>query len=120
MKQIPELWELEALFEMDAIDIYREEKVIPWVYRTINFKLTRESETLDITISPSYGSVDIWVFAGKRKILSLSLENIFGLKIEKVNNKEILHILFNEDDSIENFFIETKPNIMVCCKHAII
>jgi hypothetical protein len=81
--------------------------------------LQENLEKIDITISPSYGSIDIWVFAGDRRILNLSLENIYGLKIEKIHDKEILHILFNDSDSIETFYIETKPNIVVYGKHEI-
>lgn len=38
MKSIPELWELIALFEMEPVYVYGEEKEIPWFYNTINFK----------------------------------------------------------------------------------
>jgi hypothetical protein len=118
MKEIPELWKLIALFEMEPVYIYGEEMEIPWFYRTINFKLKRENETLDITISPAEGIVDIWLLVGDRDILKINLENVESMKIEKLNGKEILHILFSNDDVIEKFFIETKPQIFLYCGKA--
>jgi len=118
VKEIPELWELIGLFEMEPVYVYGEEKGIPWFYSTINFKLQRQNETLDITISPANGIVDIWLFAGDRKIMNISLEKVVGMKIEKLNSKEILHILFDDDDTIEKFFIETNPHIYLYCSKA--
>lgn len=114
MKEVPELWELIALFEMEPIYIFGEEK-LPWFYRTINFKLKRENETLDITISPAYSEIDIWILIEDRKIAQVNLQNVIGMRIEKLHNKEILHILFSDDDDIEKFFIETNPQICVYC-----
>ncbi|AQR91818.1 hypothetical protein [Clostridium saccharobutylicum] len=118
MKEIPELWELIALFEMEPVYVYGEEKGIPWFYSTINFKLKRGSETLDITISPANGIIDIWLLIGDRKIIEINLENVEGMKIEKIHNKEILHILFSNDDVMEKFYIETKPQIYMYCSKA--
>lgn len=115
MKEIPELWELIALFEMDPVYVYGEEKEISWFYSTINFKLKRENETLDITISPANGIVDIWLFVNERKIIEINLENVVGMNIEKLHDKEILHILFSNDDTIEKFYIETSPYIYLYC-----
>lgn len=118
MKEIPELWELIALFEMDPIYVYGEEEGIPWFYNTINFKLKRNNELLDITISPANGIIDIYVSVGNHKIMQVNLENVQGMKIEKLHNKEILYVLFSDDDMIEKFFIETKPQIFVYCSKA--
>lgn len=117
MKSIPELWELIALFEMEPVYVYGEEKEIPWFYNTINFKLNRGNETLDITISPANDIIDIQLFANNRKIIQFNLENIKEIKIEKLHNKEILHIIFY-DDAIGKFLIETKPQIYVYCSKA--
>lgn len=118
MKEVPELWELIALFEMEPVYVYGDEKGIPWFYNTINFKLKRESETLNITISPANGILDIGLLIDDRKIIQISLENVEGMKIEKLHNKEILHILFNNNDVMEKFYIETKPQIYVYCSKA--
>ncbi|MVX67083.1 hypothetical protein GKZ28_25870 [Clostridium chromiireducens] len=118
MKEIPELWELIALFEMEPVYVYGEETEIPWFYSTINFKLKRGSETLDINISPANGIIDIWLLIGDRKIIEINLENVEGIKIEKIHNKEILHILFSNDDVMEKFYIETKPQIYMYCSKA--
>lgn len=115
MKEIPELWELTGLFEIEPVYVYGEEKEIPWFYSTINFKLKRGSETLDIIISPADGIIDFWVSTGDREIMQVNLENVEGIKIEKLHNKEILHILFSDNDMIKEFFIETKPQIFVYC-----
>jgi hypothetical protein len=115
MKSLPELWELVALFEAEPVNVYGEEKEIPWFYSTLNFKLKRENETLDITISPAYGSIDIWVFTGDKKIMQVSLENVIEMNIEKLHNKEFLHILFNENGAFDKFFIQTKPHIFIHC-----
>jgi len=118
VKETPELWELIALFEMEPLYVYGEERNIPWFYSTINFKLKRNRETLDITVSPANGIIDIWVLIEDRKIMQFSLENVEGMKIEKFHNKEILHILFPNDDVIEKFYIETNPQIYVYCSKA--
>lgn len=118
MKEVPELWEMIALFEMEPVYVYGEEKEIPWFYSTINFKLKRESETLDITISPANGIIDIWLLIGDRKIVKINLENVEGMKIEKLHNKEILHILFNDNDVMEKFYIQTNPQIYLHCSKA--
>ena len=118
MNKIPELWELIALFEAEPVDVYEEEIEIPWYYRTINFKLIRGNETLDCTISPANRIVDIWVDTNGRRLLQINLENVQEMKIEKTHDKEILHIVFSEDDVIEKFFIETKPYIYVYCSKA--
>ena len=118
MKEIPELWELIALFEMEPLYVYGEERNIPWFYSTINFKLKRNRETLDITVSPANGIIDIEVLIEDRKIMQFSLENVEGMKIEKFHNKEILHIIFPNDDVIEKFYIETNPQIYVYCSKA--
>lgn len=115
MKEISELWELIALFEMEPLYVYGEDEEIPWFYSTINFKLKRNSETLDITISPSNDIIDFGVFVGDRKIIQFNLENVEGMRIEKLHEKEILHILFRNKDMIEKFIIETNPQIYVYC-----
>lgn len=118
MKEIPEIWELIALFEMEPIYVYGEEKNIPWFYSTINFNISRNGEGLDITISPANGIIDIWVLVGDRKVMKFNLEDVEGMRIEKLHNKEILHILFSADDAIETFYIETNPQIYVYCSKA--
>jgi len=115
VKEVPELWELTGLFEIGPTYVYGKEKEIPWFYSTVNFRLKRGSETLDIIISPAYGIIAFSVFTGDREIMQVNLENVEGMKIEKLHNKETLHIIFNDNDMIKEFFIETKPQIFVYC-----
>jgi len=115
VKNIPQLWELTALFESEPLFVYGEESEIPWFYSTINFKLRRDNQTLDITVSPANGIIDISIFTDNRKLLEMKLENVEELKIEKIKNKEILHIIFDNDDLVNKFFIETKPHIFLYC-----
>lgn len=76
MKAVPELWELTGLFEIEPVYVYGEEKEIPWFYSTINFRLKRENETLDIIISPAEGIIAFSVFTSDREILQVNLENV--------------------------------------------
>lgn len=115
MNELPELWELVELFEMEPIYIYREEKGMSWFYNTVNFNIKRGCETLDITISPAYGDVSIGLLVGARKIMEVNLEHVEGMKIEKLHNKEMLHIFFKEEDETQKCFIVTKPQIFVYC-----
>lgn len=113
IKTLPELWNLIELFEMEPVYVYGEENKIPWYYSTLNFKLIRNNKTLDITISPAYGIIDIWLSIENIKIIDMNLEDVDGMKIEKSHGKEILHIIFSTEDTIQKLIIETKPNIYI-------
>lgn len=115
MKCVPELWELIALFETEPVYVYGEESEVPWFYSTINFSLRRDHETLDVSISPAVGVIEIWVFTGDRKLMQFNFDDVHGMKIEKLHNKEILHILFSDEGRVKQFYIETKPHIFVHC-----
>ncbi|MEC2343739.1 hypothetical protein [Paenibacillus barengoltzii] len=110
MKSLPELYELEYLFECDAKIIETE---IPWYYSGATFSITRENLDIEFYIHPASSSGEVRLYVLKDKILNLSLENIKEVVITKNKDLEGLLVTFDDENYVEPLEIQTKPIIKV-------
>jgi hypothetical protein len=106
----PELYELEYLFECEAMNI---EAKVPWIYSEVKFNLIRSNREImvNIEIVSRCGHVELLI--DKNRVIALELENIKDISITKSINSEGLIIEFDEDNYVLPFSIKTKPEINI-------
>ena len=114
--KMPELYELIDIFECEPY--FSDSADIPWYYKSLGFTLNRGEETLIVSMEPAVGRFDFKHYLGKRLLSHFHLENSMELRIEKIHEKEVIHIIFQEHEDMDSFYIETKPYISIHCDYS--
>jgi hypothetical protein len=104
----PELYELEYLFECDAMFI---EEGIPWQYSSVSFNLTRGDIKVEFDIEVASHSGQLRLYSGEKIVNKLYFENIESLIIEKEIGIELLKIKFDNENYVLPLELQTKPTI---------
>ncbi|HEV8605824.1 MAG TPA: hypothetical protein VGQ99_10685 [Tepidisphaeraceae bacterium] len=109
MIEMPELWELIALFECEPV---LADTGVPPSYNTLNFRTTRGADELWCQISPYYGDVYFtWSRQGS-KVLDLKLHSVQRLYVSQ-GDCEALEISFEEQRKMDFLRLQFKPNISI-------
>jgi hypothetical protein len=107
MIEMPELWELIALFECEPV---LADTGVPLSYNTLNFRSTRGADELWCQISPGYGDVYFtWSRQGS-KVLDLKLFSVQRLCVS-LGDCEALEISFEERRKMDLLRLQLKPQI---------
>ena len=109
--KMPELYELISVFECEPHFHFVED--VPWYYNSLYFTLDRGEEVLTVSMEPACGIFDFEHYIGKRLVSHAHLENSKEFKIERIHEKEIIHIDFGEGDGVNSFFVVAKPYISI-------
>lgn len=106
----PDLYELEYLFECDAIIVDKE---IPWYYAGASFSLIKERRLIEFKITPAVRDGKLKLQIDEEVIIDLKLENIKEIQIYNEKNIEGLNVFFDVDNYVLPLQIQTKPVIKI-------
>lgn len=110
MKSFPEEYELIDIFECEPQIM---DKKLPWFYNSLKFILNRNKDLIELELEPSIGLVKIVWSQSERQLMSLHLENVMGLEIEKNKGIENLHIIFRGENFVNPLILQLKPEIHI-------
>lgn len=106
----PELYELEYLFECDAIFVDEE---VPWQYTSVFFQITRGNLRAEFDFEEASRCGQLRLYLGGEEINKFGLENILGLEIKRLADFEGLIIKFDSDNYVFPLELQTKPKIRI-------
>jgi len=109
MIEMPELWELIALFECEPV---LADEGVPLSYNMLNFTSTRGADELCCQISPGYGDVHFKWTRQSLKRIDLNLHSVHRLAVF-LGSWEGLEITFDDRRRMEMLRLQLKPEITI-------
>lgn len=106
----PELYELEYLFECEAI---LNEEGIPWQYASVAFKLIRGKLKVEFELEKASSCGQLSLYFEEENLSKLSLENIHAIRIKRDNMLEYLIVEFEKGNYVLPLELQTKPSISI-------
>ncbi|MEC0090646.1 hypothetical protein [Paenibacillus macquariensis] len=105
---IPDLYELEYLFECNA-QVTDEE--VGWYYSGVSFVLERDLMGIEFYLIPAIRSGSIRISINRDTIIDIDLENIIEITIKRDNQTEVIEMNFDQDNFVQPLIVQTKPII---------
>jgi hypothetical protein len=109
MNEIPEEYELMSFFEVEP---KKRDVEVPFYYNNLTYNIINGSETIDITISPSFADIEIFWIQNNLLKFNWKLNNIKTLKIEKNDGIECMKIIFNSEN-MSDCLLWIKPHFKI-------
>ncbi|MFS1515896.1 hypothetical protein V1503_05145 [Bacillus sp. SCS-151] len=109
MDLFPDNHDLIDIFECEPV-LLDENDDIPWFYNKLRFVLKRHDNILEFEISPSISQINLRWKNNNQLLISLTLEDVKGLLIEKKGGYELFRVIF-EERVVNDLIITTKPHI---------
>jgi len=105
---IPDIYELEYLFECNALVADEE---VGWYYSGVSFVLERDSVVIEFYLLPALRSGSLTICLNKNTIIDIDLENISEITLKRDINIEVIELNFDKDNFVEPLIVQTKPFI---------